>query len=120
VIGNSVHDIGPAGCKHIQGIYISTSGTVTHNLVYRIAAAGIHLWHDAHKVVIANNTVTTSDTGIIVGGATSTSLPVRPITWLSTTISCTTTPQAFRSKVRPDFTIPTATTWWSRTASTGR
>ena len=28
----------------------------------------IHLWHDAHNVIITNNTVTTSNTGIIVGG----------------------------------------------------
>jgi hypothetical protein len=68
VIGNSVHDIGPAGCKYIQGIYMSTSGRVKNNLVYRIAAAGIHLWHDANNIVIADNTVTISDTGIIVGG----------------------------------------------------
>ena len=68
VIANVVHDIGPAGCRFVQGIYISTSGTVKNNLVYRVAEAAIHLWHDANHVIIANNTVTTSDTGIIVGG----------------------------------------------------
>jgi hypothetical protein len=68
VIGNLVHDIGPAGCHFIQGIYISTSGSVKNNVVYRVAEAGIHLWHDARNVVITNNTVTASNTGIIVGG----------------------------------------------------
>ena len=68
VIGNLVHDIGPAGCHFVQGIYISTSGTVKNNVVYRVAEAAIHLWHDANNVIITNNTVTTSGTGIIVGG----------------------------------------------------
>jgi hypothetical protein len=68
VIANLVHDIGPAGCSYIQGIYFSTSGSIKNNVVYRVAEAGIHLWHDAHDVVITNNTVTDSNTGIIVGG----------------------------------------------------
>ena len=68
VINNVVNDIGPTGCRYIQGIYMSTSGRVINNLVYRVAEAGIHLWHDATKVVITNNTVTTSHTGIVIGG----------------------------------------------------
>lgn len=68
VIGNSVHDIGPAGCRFIQGIYINTPGTVRNNIVYRVAEAGIHLWHDANNVLIVNNTVAASNTGIVVGG----------------------------------------------------
>lgn len=68
VIGNSVHDIGPPGCRYIQGIYINTPGTVRNNIVYRVSEAGIHLWHDANNVVIVNNTVTGSNTGIVVGG----------------------------------------------------
>ena len=48
-------------------IYVNTPAIVRNNVVYRIAAAGIHLWHDAHDVVVANNTVTASDTGIVVG-----------------------------------------------------
>lgn len=68
VIGNSVHDVGPAGCRWIQGINMNTPGAVRSNVVYRIAEAGIHLWHDAHDVIVANNTVTASNTGIIVGG----------------------------------------------------
>ena len=67
-IGNLVHDIGPAGCRYIQGIYMSTSGQVKNNVVYRVAEGAIHLWHDANNVIITNNTVTTSHTGIIVGG----------------------------------------------------
>ncbi|NHZ96261.1 DUF1565 domain-containing protein [Massilia sp. CCM 8734] len=68
VVGNLVHDIGPAGCRFVQGIYVSTSGTVKNNVVYRVAEGGIHLWHDANNVIITNNTVTASHTGIIVGG----------------------------------------------------
>ncbi|MES2317156.1 MAG: DUF1565 domain-containing protein [Pseudomonadota bacterium] len=68
VIANLVHDIGPAGCRFIHGIYVSTSGRIKNNVVYRVAEGGIHLWHDARNVVITNNTVTTSNTGIIVGG----------------------------------------------------
>jgi len=68
VISNLVHDIGPAGCRFVQGIYVSTSGRVKNNVIYRIAEGGIHLWHDARDVIITNNTVTASNTGIIVGG----------------------------------------------------
>lgn len=68
VISNLVHDIGPAGCRFVQGIYVSTSGRVKNNVVYRVAEGGIHLWHDANNVIITNNTVTDSNTGIIVGG----------------------------------------------------
>ncbi|MEX5744727.1 right-handed parallel beta-helix repeat-containing protein [Massilia sp. X63] len=68
VIGNVVHDIGPAGCSYVQGIYHSTSGTIMNNLVYRVGSAAIHLWHDANDVKIVNNTVSSSVFGIIVGG----------------------------------------------------
>ena len=68
VVGNIVHDIGPQGCRYIQGIYVSTSGSIKNNQVYRVAESGIHLWHDAHDVIITNNTVVACDTGIIVGG----------------------------------------------------
>ncbi|MFL6660055.1 MAG: DUF1565 domain-containing protein [Massilia sp.] len=68
VIANLVHDIGPAGCRYVQGIYVSTSARVKNNVVYRVAEGGIHLWHDARHVYISNNTVSDSDTGIIVGG----------------------------------------------------
>ncbi|HEX8614594.1 MAG TPA: DUF1565 domain-containing protein [Telluria sp.] len=68
VIANLVHDIGPAGCRFVQGIYVSTTGSVKNNVVYRVAEAGIHLWHDARDVIVSNNTVTGSNTGIVVGG----------------------------------------------------
>lgn len=68
VIANLVHDIGPGGCRFVQGIYVSTSGRIKNNVVYRVAEGGIHLWHDARNVIISNNTVTGSNTGIIVGG----------------------------------------------------
>ena len=68
VIGNLVHDIGPAGCTFVQGIYISTSAVVTNNVLYRAGYAAIHLWHDANDVVITNNTVSWSRFGILIGG----------------------------------------------------
>lgn len=68
VIGNNVHDIGPAGCRAIQGININTPATVANNIVYRAAYAGIHLWHDATNVIVVNNTVSASHSGIVVGG----------------------------------------------------
>ena len=68
VTDNVVHDIGQAGCRFVQGIYISTSAVVDNNVVSRVAAAGIHLWHDANDVVVTNNTVSWSTHGIIVGG----------------------------------------------------
>jgi hypothetical protein len=67
VAGNSVHDVGPAGCRTMQGIHVNTPGTVRNNIVYRVAEAGIHLWHDANKVIVVNNTVAASNTGILVG-----------------------------------------------------
>lgn len=68
VIGNVVHHIGITGCKYIQGIYTSTSGKVKNNLVYNIGNWGIHLWHDARELDIANNTIVNSGGGITVGG----------------------------------------------------
>lgn len=67
VIGNVIHHIGYAGCSYIQGIYIGTTGEVKNNLVYAIGNAAIHLWHDATKVIIANNTIFNSGFGIIIG-----------------------------------------------------
>jgi parallel beta-helix repeat protein len=68
IVSNVVNDIGPAGCTYVQGIYVSTSGTIKNNLVYRVGAVGIHLWHDATNVKITNNTVTSSNFGMVVGG----------------------------------------------------
>jgi hypothetical protein len=75
VIGNWVHDIGPAGCNFVQGIYVSqANGRIVNNVVYRVAAWGIHTWHAATDVVIANNLVFANGTasadnggGIVVG-----------------------------------------------------
>jgi hypothetical protein len=68
VIGNVVNDIGPAGCTYVQGIYFSTSGTIKNNLVYRVGAVAIHLWHDATNVIITNNTAAASNFGMVIGG----------------------------------------------------
>jgi hypothetical protein len=68
IVSNVVNDIGPAGCTYVQGIYVSTSGTIKNNLVYRVGAVAIHLWHDATNVIITNNTVTSSNFGMVIGG----------------------------------------------------
>ena len=68
VIGNTVNDIGPPGCRFVQGIYISTTGTAHNNVVYGIGGAAIQMWHDANSVVVSNNTVSGASTGILVGG----------------------------------------------------
>jgi hypothetical protein len=68
VISNVVNDIGPAGCTYVQGIYFSTSGSIKNNLVYRVGAVAIHLWHDANHVTITDNTATSSTFGMVVGG----------------------------------------------------
>jgi len=60
VIGNVVHDIGegPGSCGRVHGIYhANLRGHIYNNVVYRSAGYGIHLWHAASNVVIANNTV---------------------------------------------------------------
>lgn len=75
VIGNVVHDIGPApgGCNTAQGIYQSNlRGHVYNNIVYRTSAWGISLWHAANNVTISGNTLFNNGGpgvggGIIVG-----------------------------------------------------
>ena len=67
-IGNTVHHIGQPGCRFVQGIYISTSGSARNNVVHNIGGAAIQLWHDANHVIISNNTVAASMIGILVGG----------------------------------------------------
>jgi hypothetical protein len=68
VIGNNVHDIGPADCRYHHGIYASTQARIGSNVIYRVSGAGIHLWHDAQHVDITGNTVSSSGSGIVVGG----------------------------------------------------
>lgn len=68
---NVVHHIGPVTyCHTIHGIYIGAPiASVKNNLIYRIADGGVHLWHDANRVEIVNNTIFNTEYGIIVGGA---------------------------------------------------
>lgn len=70
VIGNVVHDIGvPGKCNGVQGIYHSNlRGKIMNNIVYRVSAWGIHLWHAANNVVIANNTVFNNGSNRMGGG----------------------------------------------------
>lgn len=70
ISGNLVHDIGvPGACPGVQGIYYSNlRGRITNNVVYRASAWGIHLWHAADQVLIANNTVFANGSGQVGGG----------------------------------------------------
>jgi hypothetical protein len=70
IIGNVVHDIGvPGKCNAIQGIYSANlRGRIMNNIVYRASSYGIHLWHAADKVIIANNTVFQNGAGGMGGG----------------------------------------------------
>ncbi|MDQ1924199.1 right-handed parallel beta-helix repeat-containing protein [Massilia pseudoviolaceinigra] len=68
VTGNTVHDIGPTDCRFVQGINMSTTGSVTNNVLYAIGGAAIQMWHDATNVVVSHNTIARSMTGILVGG----------------------------------------------------
>jgi hypothetical protein len=70
IIGNVVHDIGvPGQCNTVHGIYSSNlGGLIANNIVYRISSYGIHLWHAARNVVIANNTVFANGSAGMGGG----------------------------------------------------
>jgi hypothetical protein len=68
MIGNTVDHIGSRGCKYIQGLYMATSGNLKNNIAHDIGNWGIHLWHDAQHINIANNTIAKSGGGITVGG----------------------------------------------------
>ncbi len=70
-IGNVVHDIGDfnhARQLH-HGIYhANLRGRILNNLVYRCEGWGIHLWHAANQVTIANNTIfNNAYGGILIG-----------------------------------------------------
>src|SRR6266481_5644839 len=59
-IGNTVHDIGswPVLDQRVQGIYHSNAGGhVWNNVVYRCSGFGLHFFHAATNVTVANNTV---------------------------------------------------------------
>jgi parallel beta-helix repeat protein len=53
----------------VQGIYSSNKGgKIMNNIVYRASAYGIHLWHAATDVTIANNTVFANGSAGMGGG----------------------------------------------------
>lgn len=70
IIGNVVHDIGvPGACIGIHGIYVTNlRSRVIDNIVYRASSWGIHLWHAADHVTIANNTVFENGSAEMGGG----------------------------------------------------
>jgi hypothetical protein len=71
IIGNVVHDVGEYDkvCARVHGIYHSNlRGNILNNITYRIQGFGIHLWHAATQVVIANNLVFNNHYGGIMVG----------------------------------------------------
>lgn len=70
IIANIVHDIGiPGSCNGVHGIYSSNrGGRIVNNLVFRAASFGIHLWHAATHVTVANNTVFANGSSSMGGG----------------------------------------------------
>jgi hypothetical protein len=70
IIGNVVHDIGvPGKCNSVHGIYhANLRGHIYNNVVYRSSSWGIHLWHAANNVMIANNTSFANGGGSMGGG----------------------------------------------------
>jgi parallel beta-helix repeat protein len=70
ISGNLVHDIGvPGACAGVHGIYYSNlRGNIHDNIVYRASAWGIHLWHAADRVLVANNTVFANGSAQVGGG----------------------------------------------------
>jgi len=72
IVSNVVHDIGDLSrlCARVQGIYHSNlRGQIVNNISYRNQSFGIHLWHAATEVTIANNLVFGNHYGGILIGA---------------------------------------------------
>jgi Protein of unknown function (DUF1565) len=70
IIGNVVHDIGvPGKCNAVHGIYSANPrARIINNIVYRASSWGIHLWHAADQVLVANNTVFANGSADMGGG----------------------------------------------------
>ena len=71
-VANVVHDIGDYThpCKLIHGIYYENqAGHIYNNIVFHNTGWGIHLWHNASHITIANNTAAENGSGGIIVGA---------------------------------------------------
>jgi hypothetical protein len=76
-IGNDVHHVGTATSDRISAIYHQSTGSVINNVVHdNPGSVGISLWHDAHDMTIANNTVARNWFGILVGSGDHYQAPV--------------------------------------------
>jgi len=72
IVANVVHNIGDLTrlCARVHGIYHSNlRGHLDNNISYRNQGFGIHLWHAATDVTIANNLVFSNHYGGILIGA---------------------------------------------------
>lgn len=66
------HVVAPGDCGRVHGIYFQSpdGGRIVNNLVAFCSGWGIHLWHNASRITIANNTVVhNARGGIAVGGS---------------------------------------------------
>jgi uncharacterized protein DUF1565/parallel beta helix pectate lyase-like protein len=69
-IGNVIHDIGTGTCNQTHGIYhANRDGHIYNNIIYNSSGYGIHLWHAATNVTIANNLLFENRFGGILIGA---------------------------------------------------
>lgn len=70
IIGNVVQRIGTGRCNRVHGIYQSNlKGRIWNNIVCCSSGWGIHLWHAASDISVANNLVFQNQSGGIVVGA---------------------------------------------------
>ncbi|MCU1602203.1 MAG: hypothetical protein JWO22_2912 [Frankiales bacterium] len=71
--GNVVERVrAPGNCARVHGIYYQSAdgGRIVNNLVVGCSGWGIHLWHNASRIAITNNTVVgNARGGIAVGGS---------------------------------------------------
>jgi len=78
-LGNWIFNIGDYNrpCPRVHGIYqAEAGGVIQNNIVYRAEGWGIHLYHAAHDLIVANNTVFNNAYGGILVGQDDGKVPI--------------------------------------------
>jgi parallel beta-helix repeat protein len=78
-LGNWIFNIGDYDrpCPRVHGIYqAEAGGMIQNNVVYRAEGWGIHLYHAAHDLIVANNTVFNNAYGGILVGQDEGKVPI--------------------------------------------